>query len=79
MGELTPTTQDRLQFKASTKAFFRLMSKLIKHFEKKRKLIWILTQYLEPMIESNFKHAGIKLSKGFDLSSCESDGIVSGK
>jgi len=55
------------------------MSKLIKHFEKKRKLIWILTQYLEPMIESNFKHAGIKLSKGFDLSSCESDGIVSGK
>ena len=28
--ELTPTTQDRLQYKVSTKAFFRLMSKVIK-------------------------------------------------
>jgi len=36
VGELTPTTQDRLQFKVSTKAFFRLMSKLIKYFEKKK-------------------------------------------
>ncbi len=35
VGELTPTTQDRLQYKASTKAFFRLMSILIKLFEKK--------------------------------------------
>ena len=35
VGELTPTTQDRLQYKASTKAFFRLKSILIKLFEKK--------------------------------------------
>ena len=34
VGELAPTTQDRLQFKVSTKALFRLMSKLIKLFEK---------------------------------------------
>lgn len=29
VGELTPTIQDRLQYKASTEAFFRLMSKVI--------------------------------------------------
>ncbi len=29
VGEQTPTIQDRLQYKASTKAFFRLMSKVI--------------------------------------------------
>ena len=38
VGERTPTTQDRLQFKASTKAFFRLMSKLINHIENKMKI-----------------------------------------
>lgn len=33
VGERAPTIQDRLQFKASTKAFFQLMSKLINFIE----------------------------------------------
>ena len=38
VGELTPTTQDRLQYNVSTKAFFRLTSKLVKHVENKVKI-----------------------------------------
>ncbi len=38
VGEKPPTTQDRLQYNVSAKAFFRLMTKVIKHIVNKMKI-----------------------------------------